>query len=175
MKSKRAENIINTLEYLLNEKLPFKYVQWLERHVDTFKIGMSNEDCLCSKLEWLDEYDESKILFVQDSGCVPSKKDIDLEKYTLVLIPYSMAGKILRGEEDTKYVLTLCKPKWKDNPKVQTIYGIRTTDDEYGRSSIKAYCLTYDIAVRETKNHCNWWSPHPVSEESIEEIKLIIE
>ena len=37
--------------------------------------------------------------------------------------------------------------------KTKTIYGIRTTDDERGNSSFKAFCATYDIALREAKTH----------------------
>lgn len=175
MRTKRSEKIINILEYLLDDKLPLTYVQWVEDYADVYRLGICSADCLCSKLDWLDKYEQGKILFVQDSDVFNSMENINLDKYTFILIPYEISGKNLKAEEEIDYLITLSKPKSNENPKTQTIYGIRTTDDEYGHSSIKAHCLTYDIAVREIKNHCNWWSPHPVSEESIEEIKLIIE
>ena len=58
--------------------------------------------------------------------------------------------------------------------KTTTIYGISTTHDEIGNSSIKCYCSTYDIALREAKNYCDWYSSSPVNKEHIVPIKVII-
>lgn len=59
--------------------------------------------------------------------------------------------------------------------KTTTIYGISTTNDEIGNSSIKCYCSTYEIALREAKNYCEWYSSFPANEKNIVPIKVIIE
>lgn len=58
--------------------------------------------------------------------------------------------------------------------KTTTIYGISTTNDERGNSSIKCYCSTYDIALREAKNYRDWYSSSPANKENIVPIKVII-
>lgn len=59
--------------------------------------------------------------------------------------------------------------------KTETIYGISTTVDEGGNTTIRAYCKTYDIALRESQNHYDWYSSTPVGEKGIIPIKLIVE
>ena len=59
--------------------------------------------------------------------------------------------------------------------RTMTIYGISTKNDEVGNSSIKCYCSTYEIALREAENYSDWYSPSPANEENIVPIKVIIE
>ncbi len=54
----------------------------------------------------------------------------------------------------------------------KTIYAIITTDDERN-SSIKAYCSTYEIALREAKKYSDWYSSIPAGEKNIIPIEVI--
>ena len=73
------------------------------------------------------------------------------------------------------YILFWYVPKRKEKKqKVKIIYGIKTTDDER-TSTIKAYCATYDIALREAKKYSDWWSEKPASKKNIIPIEVIVE
>ena len=66
---------------------------------------------------------------------------------------------------------------WRELPtRLQTIFAIWTTDDER-TGSIKAYCLTKEIAERELKKYKDWYcfKPPKPDNEHIREISLIIE
>ena len=56
----------------------------------------------------------------------------------------------------------------------EIISMLETTDDER-TSTIKAYCATYDIALREAKKYSDWWSEKPASKKNIIPIEVIVE
>ena len=106
------------------------------------------------------------MFWVQGGNEIEDSTKLDVNKPALEFFP-------LIGDVPGFYVF-LYKPE-NSKPKTQIVYGIRTTDDEYGRSSVKALCINYEIALRESKKHHDWWCPTPVGEKGIEAIELIIE
>lgn len=77
---------------------------------------------------------------------------------------------------ETEVHLPFLKDILKDKSKSNTFYGIYTTDDERS-GSIKEYCSTREIAVRELKHHYDWFCSHPpkADDEHIIELKMITE
>ena len=95
------------------------------------------------------------------------KENVNASKPALVLLPLM--------SEELSYTVFLYKPKPKKKAsKPKIIYGIRTADSE-SSWSIKAYCSTYNIALREVKKYYDWWSDVPANEKNIVPIEVIIE
>lgn len=59
--------------------------------------------------------------------------------------------------------------------KTKTFYGIWTTDDEKS-GSIKAYCATKKIAIKECRKYYDWYSSKPIKpdEKHILKLEMII-
>ncbi len=59
--------------------------------------------------------------------------------------------------------------------KLQTFYGVWTTDDEM-HGSIKAYALTKELAEKELKNHRDFWHSDPPTPDAkhIKPLQMII-
>lgn len=167
MKMNRTEWVIK----VLNESAIYPQItlsehqeKWLRDNVVNLNITVCVEDCVVDDIE---SVKERALVFIQDTNEFKKKEQVDTKKSALVLLP--QIG--IKG-----YILFWYVPKRNEQEqKVKIIYGINTTDDEWGRSSIKAYCSTYDIALRESQKHYDWWCSTPVGEEGIVPIKLIVE
>lgn len=173
MSNNRAIWVIKVLNESASIELPQEYQQWLYDNVESKSIVVCVEDCILKNLDLTDKYKDrdEKIVYVQNLKEFTSKEDINMDRPLLVLLPITLAFKF------PGYSVFWYEPsiKNKSTSKTTTIYGIRTTDDEMSNSSIKAYCATYDIALREAKKYNDWWSEKPATERNIVPIEVITE
>ncbi len=160
---KQSEWIIKVLQESSGIEIPEECKSYIRLYTQLKNLMVCVEDCVTTSVRTC----TSKIFWVQDGKEIKDSTQLDKSKPALELFPQI-------GDIPGFYVF-LYNPQQSNKPKTKIIYGIRTTNDEYGRSSLKAFCLDYDIALRESRNHYDWWCPTPVGEKGIEAIELIIE
>ncbi|MBQ8043537.1 MAG: hypothetical protein IJ272_05235 [Clostridia bacterium] len=84
----RAEWVIKVLSESAEQELPRAYRVWLHENVTSKNIRVCIEDCVCRELDWTNKYGHKGVLYLQDDKLTLEKKDIDMSKQALVLMPY---------------------------------------------------------------------------------------
>lgn len=160
---RQSEWIIKVLQESSGIEVPEECKNYIRLYAKLKNLMVCVEDCVTTSIRTC----TSKMIWVQEGKEIKDTAKLDKNKPALELFPQI-------GDVPGFYVF-LYKPQKNNKPKTKIIYGIRTTNDEYGRSSVKVYCLNYEIALRESKKHYDWYCGTPVGEKGIEAIELIIE
>lgn len=84
----RWEWIVKVLSESAEQELPRVYRVWLHENVTTKNIRVRIGNCVCNELDWIRQYKERQVQYLQDDKWTFEKKDIDTSKQALVLVPY---------------------------------------------------------------------------------------